>query len=471
MYGQFDSRNGREFEQLLRDAISAVKTERRRLAQSLLRQAIIVNGSDARPYFWLSESTDDPSEKREYLEKAVAMDPSYAAARRSLAVLTGKLKLEEMLPEGGTVKPMRSDEAQLVGGQAFMCPQCGGRMAFALHQERLTCDFCGFEQTVLNADGLQAPADSFTDHAEQVLDFVMPTRRGHLWADAQQSLHCERCGALNLLPSGQKSMQCAYCGSNQMVLSSQAEELLEPQGLLPMKIDSKTASTRVKEWLGRGWFIPDDLRSVLRHLRLRPAYYSCWTFDGTFEISWTCEVKEDSAGFEQWEPLSGVEHRFFDDVLVPGVRALPAKAFSGVEPFNLKEIVPFKPDYLAGWSALIYDRSLADASLLAREKVSKSLRAELQNRIQIGREKRNLRVSSGKWSGMTFKHVLLPLWVGTYSYRGKEYPLLVNGHNAKVNGSKPVDRIKMILALLSGIMAFALLIFLLLTLLNAGNGF
>lgn len=87
MYGQFDSRNVREFEQLLRDGITAVKTERRRLAQSLLRQAIIVNGSDARPYFWLSESTDDPSEKREFLEKAVAMDPSYAAARRSLAVL------------------------------------------------------------------------------------------------------------------------------------------------------------------------------------------------------------------------------------------------------------------------------------------------------------------------------------------------------------------------------------------------
>ena len=469
MYGQFDSHNGREFEQLLRDAVSAVKTDRLRLAQSLLRQAIIVNGSDARPYYWLSESTDDPNEKREYLERAVGIDPSYAAARRSLALLSGKLKVGEVLPEGTMVEPLGLDAPQPADGRAFICPQCGGRMTYAPGQECLTCDFCGFEQRAGGVAGIRAPGGNFADQAEQVLDFVMPTRRGHLWAEAQHSFTCERCGALNLLPAGQKSVECAYCGSNQMLISAQTEELIEPQGLLPMKIDSQKASKQVKDWLGRGWFIPDDLRHTLQHLTLRPAYYSCWTFDGTLEINWSCEVKENTAGFEHWKSLSGVEHRFFDDVLAPGVRALPPKAFSAVEPFSLKEIVPFNPDYLAGWPALIYDRSLADTSLLAREKVSKGLRSELQNSVQVGREKRNFRVSSGKWSGMTFKHVLLPLWVGTYSYRGKKYSLLVNGHTAKVNGSKPVDRVKVFLALLSGIMVFALLIFLL-TLLNVGGG-
>jgi hypothetical protein len=40
---------------------------------------------------------------------------------------------------------------------------------------------------------------------------------------------------------------------------------------------------------------------------------------------------------------------------------------------------------------------------------------------------------------VTFKHVLLPLWVGTYRYRGRQYPVLINGQTGKVSGEKPRD--------------------------------
>ena len=46
---------------------------------------------------------------------------------------------------------------------------------------------------------------------------------------------------------------------------------------------------------------------------------------------------------------------------------------------------------------------------------------------------------------MTFKHALLPLWVGTYEYLGKHYQLLVNGQTGKVGGKKPTDKTKLTL--------------------------
>lgn len=45
---------------------------------------------------------------------------------------------------------------------------------------------------------------------------------------------------------------------------------------------------------------------------------------------------------------------------------------------------------------------------------------------------------------MTYKHALLPLWVGIYHYKGEEFYVLVNGQTGKVGGKKPKDTLKVI---------------------------
>jgi hypothetical protein len=62
---------------------------------------------------------------------------------------------------------------------------------------------------------------------------------------------------------------------------------------------------------------------------------------------------------------------------------------------------------------------------------------------------------------MTFKLAMLPLWVGTYHYRGKTYRLLINGQTGKVGGAKPTDTIKVVAFVLAIIMTLVVLAFLL----------
>ena len=88
MYGSISDRN---YEALVRDGITAAKNGNRRLAWSLLNQAVQLNSLDARPWLWLTETTDDLKEKIEYLEHAVAADPNNASTRRALTVLKAKL--------------------------------------------------------------------------------------------------------------------------------------------------------------------------------------------------------------------------------------------------------------------------------------------------------------------------------------------------------------------------------------------
>ncbi|HBY08802.1 MAG TPA: hypothetical protein DEH22_13870 [Chloroflexi bacterium] len=59
---------------------------------------------------------------------------------------------------------------------------------------------------------------------------------------------------------------------------------------------------------------------------------------------------------------------------------------------------------------------------------------------------------------MTFKNVLLPLWIGTYNYQGKEYKVYVNGQTGKVTGEKPRDLLKTIL-IITTIISFLLVVF------------
>jgi len=316
-------------------------------------------------------------------------------------------------------------------------------MEFNLDTQKLRCLFCGFENEIES----QKAADS----GEQVLEFVLPTHRGHQWAEAQHHLSCKDCGAASLWPIGQRALRCPYCGSNQLVESQETTNLVDPQAIGLMEIDENKAIQLAKDWLGKGWFSPDDLSTYAsaRKTALHPAYYPFWTFDGTLELSWRCEVNEGSDNNPRWISRTGVEYEMFDNMLIPGNKNITPKELEKIAPFKLKEVLEFKPDFLAGWPALTYDIPLAKATLSARESVVRKVRRTLHRRVMPHRQKRNLTPGSHKWSGMTFKHVLLPLWVGTYQYQGQDYSIMINGQTGKASGEKPRDTIKTIAIILS----------------------
>jgi len=458
-----NSRNERLFEEYLRDGISAVKGGQFRLAQSLLNRALIINSADARPYLWLSEATYDVAEKREYLEQAVAAEPGNSSARLALAKLTGKIDQTQLIQEGDSpmdVTPSGKTEVQV---SSFSCPQCGGRMTFSIASSQLACEYCGHIQIEnINRD---VGSKSWLD--EKDLSFIMHTHKGHNWAQAQHRFGCQQCGAINILSPGQIVSRCPYCGSHQIIESSEQDDLIDPQVIVLMRLDERQAQKKARDWMGSGLFAPDNMLVATQSLQLRPAYYSCWTFEGTVEICWTCEVVEGSREERSWAVKNGVESRFFSDVLVTGVKALLERDLAVIEPFDLKVAEEFSPEHLAGWTTILYNRPVSDASLLARQKVMKGLRSQIYESVEMGRDKRKLRIGGGNWSGLAYQHVLLPIWIGAFRFQGKNYKIFVNGQSGKVGGDKPRDTVKLIFATLTITMLLFLLLVLFLLFTNS----
>src|SRR5689334_1373999 len=117
--------------ELLREAIINVKANEYSIARRYLERALeLADDFETRVQanFYMSQVTDDPVQKRKYLEETLAFSPTHADARKALAILDGKLE------PGEIVDPDRlaalSAETQKARADRFTCPKCGSRMIF-----------------------------------------------------------------------------------------------------------------------------------------------------------------------------------------------------------------------------------------------------------------------------------------------------------------------------------------------------
>jgi DNA-directed RNA polymerase subunit RPC12/RpoP len=432
-----DSIEARDFEQHIQEGIIAVKNGNLSLAKKLFDEAALMNDNDPRVWIWLSATTDNLAERRAYLVRAVALDPSNATAKRGLMLIDEKLDKERLIPEGETYTPAAEATPQESVLKTYLCPNCGASISFDIHDISLVCQFCGFTTKV---DQHLIDESTF-----QLLDETLPTERAHRWAESQTRLTCEQCGAVIILPPGQTADSCPYCAANRFVTSQSLTELVDPQVIGLFKVDPQQAGASVKSWLSKGFLAPDDLSVRHAGMLLHPAYYPFWIFEGTLEVPWFYEANEGTSRMPSWETRSGSHFENFDVVLIPGLRKMKFSEIVGLQPFNMDDLVEFSPDFLPGWVALTYDNPLADASLQAREVVINHVKRTLANEVDPGHPKRNFSTGAGKWSGLTYKLALLPLYVGNYQFQGQRFRLFVNGQTGKVSGKKPTDTVKLVM--------------------------
>jgi DNA-directed RNA polymerase subunit RPC12/RpoP len=416
------------------------------LARQQLERATALRPGDTRAWLWLSATTTNPHEQLDCLQRALAADPNNGAAARGLSLLRAGWTAETGLPAAA---PGNSPAQQ----QVFDCPQCGGRLAFDIGQQEVVCQFCGY---------LHQTAKLLTvSEGEQALTGTLFAGRGKRWAEGHHSLACQQCGAISLLPGGALSDRCPYCGSNRLVRPPEVDDLAEPLLIALIQVDEAKAHARLKTWLSKGGLTPDDLVAHVERIQLQATYFPFWTFDGMLELPWHAEVNEGTSKNPVWVSVNGRETEVFDDILLPGIQAQPVDEIRKIEPFNLKDLVAFEPHLLAGWPAITNDIPLATASLQAREAIMRRVRPNLYGRVSSGREMRNLDTGTPNWHAMTYKLVLLPLWVGIYTYQGQQRRALINGQTGKVSGSRPRNYFKLFEVSLAAILSAVVLLILL----------
>jgi hypothetical protein len=416
--------------ELLKSGIIDAKAGNRESACRYLDRAVYISTDHdvlAEAWFWMSEVIEDPKEKRKALENCLAHDLQHARARRSLAILEGKLKAGEI------IDPNRLPPAPVVlhaaSAERFMCPKCGGRMSFAPDGQSLVCDYCTRNQKFLTQPGTAQEKDFL---------IAMATARGHGRPLEQQVFHCEGCGCEFILPPEQISYTCAYCGSPHVVHWDSEDQLLAPDGIIPHAFDGQRALNILNEWLRKNQLKPEE---PVDHPR--GVYLPLWTFDLGGELEYTGEVYEEEeilgqrARMHEPKRVSDSYPVQVNDLPIPASRKLSAVFLKMIPTFELKGIKPYDPRYLASWPAEVYDIPMAEASLDARAQSFSRYKHDLPARLD---PIKLISASSAKMTVESFRLNLLPVWVAEISFGGRQHLVLINGQKGSVssdtNGKK-----------------------------------
>jgi DNA-directed RNA polymerase subunit RPC12/RpoP len=344
----------------------------------------------------------------------------------------------------------------------------------------MRCPYCGFQQPAQRpaaapgAPPAQAAQIGTGPREIPIEEGFRLAQRGY--GTPVKEVECKDCGATVNVAPNEQAVRCTFCGSQQVLPRESAGSQIRPESLVPFRIDKATANANFGKWMSGLWFRPSDLSKMAKLQEIGGVYVPFWTFDATVRSHWNAEAGyyyyetetyRDDQGNQQtrqvqktrWEYVSGNRTDAYDDTIVCASKGLPEALVDKFGTWNTRELVAYDPQFLAGWKAESYAIDLMPAWDKGQAKMERSQYERCRSDVP-GDTNRGLQVNNA-FSRVTFKHVLLPVWIAAYRYQDKPYQFLVNGQTGEVVGKAPWSWIKitlfvlLIVAIIAAIAVFA----------------
>lgn len=350
------------------------------------------------------------------------------------------------------------------------CPECGGDAEWNAAKQALACPYCG---TILPwSDGDDPLGAGIVEHDLAAALAGAAGRSGP--GGEKRAVRCESCRAISMFDPEHTAQRCDFCGSPAIVPADNLADAITPESLLPAAVPEPRVRDQLREWYRSRWFAPNKLKRSALTDTLRGIYLPYWTFDAHVDAAWTAQSgyyyyeTERVRGADgktqtrqvrkiRWQPSSGERSHFFDDDLVPGTAGVHTALLRKVEPFpTLEDLKPYDPAYVRGWTVERYQLDLRQACATSKEQMDAVIH-QLCARDVPGDTHRNLEVAS-TYRGRTFKHILVPVWLVSYTYGPKSFQVVVNGYTGKMAGEHPLSWIKITLAVLAAIIGIGILL-------------
>jgi len=342
----------------------------------------------------------------------------------------------------------------------FPCDACGADLRFTPAAGQLVCDHCGNTEpmegrrvaTLQEIDLRKGLSQSGTDLMEET-----------------RVSTCPNCAAQVEFDPDVHAAECPFCATP-VVTDTGAHRHIKPAGVLPFALEEHAAKDAMSDWLGGLWFAPNGLQAYARKGRkMQGIYVPYWTFDADTTTNYTGQrgtvyyqtvtvIRDGKPVRKQvprtrWRSVSGRVTRFFDDVLVLASRSLPPRFTKALSPWDLSALTPYTPEFLAGFRAEGYTVTLDEGFEDAKQQMDAVINRDI--RFDIGGDKQRIDQARTQMRDVTFKHVLLPVWLAAYKYRGKSYRFVVNGQTGRVQGERPYSTWKIGFAVLGGLVLAA----------------
>jgi predicted RNA-binding Zn-ribbon protein involved in translation (DUF1610 family) len=327
----------------------------------------------------------------------------------------------------------------------FPCKNCGATLVFAPGTHSLKCQYCGVLNEIAQADARIEELD----YAQQLLQLArtQPTAGSVV-------THCDGCGAETTLDPGLSAGMCPFCG-RAIVATQQTKQQIKPRGLLPFAIERRAARARFDAWLSSLWLAPGGLKRHADTAGLNGVYLPAWTYDchattdytghrgEHYWVSETYTATENGRSVTRtrqvrrtrWWPAAGRVENGFDDVLVLADRSLPDELRYNLQGWDLPALLPYQDEFISGFAAETYQIELPEGFEQAKQIMQGTIAATV--RQDIGGDEQRIDSMHTEHTNITFKHILLPVWISAYRYQNRTFRFVINARTGAVFGQRP----------------------------------
>ena len=328
------------------------------------------------------------------------------------------------------------------------CPNCGGEMVFDAELQKTKCLYCGGTFDISNNSTV----------TEQDIDSLL--NDATVWKEADV-YRCQTCGAKQIISNQEVAHVCPFCGTSHIV---KTEELpgLKPQGVVPFKMPIEKVSDCALKWVKKRFFAPRAFKKSAKPENIHGVYNPVFTFDSETKSSYEGRlgraVHTQNETHINYFNISGNIDVNFDDLLVQASSSITTTTLNKISPFSTNNAPAYTDKYLRGFKASTYNKDgkacWEESKDLMKSRIEKNILSRYTYDVK---DYLNIKTAYLK---QKYKYVLVPVYVGHNTYKGKLYNFYVNGENGKVTGKTPLSPFKVTVAVILGILFVAGIIFL-----------
>lgn len=319
--------------------------------------------------------------------------------------------------------------------ESIKCVACGSNMVFEPETQMLCCTHCGTK------------IDFAKNNKAEELDIRTALEAGLDWSKDETAVFaCENCGAKVVLAKNQTAKSCPFCGTAHV---QKSEELigLKPNALIPFSFGEEKALDLSKAWAKKRFFAPRNFKKKLSADNVKGIYTPSFTFDsktvsyyrGRIGRTHTRTVgsgkNRRTQTYVVWRDICGTFYQNYDDVLITSGSKFSQRELNKISPYNTNDGKVYEENYLLGFMAYHYDVELTECWQNAKNVMDSDIKRGILSQYVYDKVA-YLNVSTTH-ENVTYKYVMLPVYVGNYTYKNKLFNFYVNGSSGKVYGKTP----------------------------------
>lgn len=309
------------------------------------------------------------------------------------------------------------------------CKNCGSELVYDPQKQILSCKYCfthyHLPKAKVNAVLVRGYSNAF--HPNQL----------------NQSLNCykcEMCEHTYFSSSAEKSEECPECGSPNISKIQSSGYCAD--GIIPFEISREKATENLVDYLKSKLGVPKNIVMQAKEKPLSGVFVPVWNFIFDIEASYTAnavDLRKDSNGMYYSIPIP-VFGTKKESIKSADQCACSVEEDDFLELFNeydYDKIIPYSTEYTYGYRVDNINRNIHEYYEIVKNDEEEKLKKEISHHIlKKYKDVSNLKVETEPVD-VYFNFAYVPVYVFTYTHKGRNYKTYVSGTTGKVVGKTP----------------------------------